>query len=251
MADNITVLDSSAAPQTLGYKDTGTFKIAESTPMNVSGVSLVASNNADAVAAAALSTMGVSSFIYGFNGATFDRLQVDGSKNLKVSQATAIPAGTNTVGAVLGVTTEVTVTPTVTASAYAANNVLGGIMTFAAALPATFSGILQSITAKFKGTAVTGNINVAIFKASPSNGTYTDHAAPTWNAADMANLLGIYQLTTPLALGAATMTVYDLDGIGKTILGAATSLYAVVTVGGTPTPASTTDFSLALGVLQG
>jgi hypothetical protein len=149
-------------------------------------------------------------------------------------------------------TLDVAVTPTVTASAYTANNVIGGVMTFASILPSIGNnGILQSITAKFKATAVTGNINVAVFKANPSNGTYTDKTAATWNSADMANLLGIYQLTTPLAIGAATMTVYCLDGIGKAFVGSSTSLYVVATVAGTPTPASTSDFTLELAVLPG
>src|SRR6516162_11534063 len=121
-------------------------------------------------------------------------------------------------------TTDVSVTPTVTAGAYTANFVIGGIMTFAGILPSIgTNGVLQSITAKFKATAVTGTLNVCVFKASPSNGTYTDHAAATWNSADMTNLIGIYQLSTSLAMGAATMTVYCLDGIGKAFVGVSTS----------------------------
>jgi hypothetical protein len=148
-------------------------------------------------------------------------------------------------------TTDVAVVPAVTASAYTAGNVLGGIMTFAGLLaPVAFNGILQSITAKFKASAATGNLEVAIFKASPSNGTYTDKAAPTWNAADMANLVGIYTLVNPNSkLGA--MAIYNLDGIGKALVGASQSLFAVVIVDGTPTPASTSDFTLELSVLPG
>jgi len=160
----------------------------------------------------------------------------------------------STVDALLNLTTAVAVTPTVTASAYTANNVIGGVMTFSNIIPAVapgFNGILQSVMAKFKATVVTGTLTVAIFKANPSNGTYTDKTAPTWNSADMANLLGIYQLTVPQSLGGTTMTVYNLDGIGKAFTGASTSLYAVVTVGGTPTPASTSDFTLELAVLPG
>jgi hypothetical protein len=149
-------------------------------------------------------------------------------------------------------TLDVVVTPTVTASAYTANNIIGGIMTFANILPTVgTNGVLQSITAKFKATAVTGNITVAIFKANPSNGTYGDKTAGTYNSADMANLIGIYQLTAPLALGAYTMTVYCLDAIGKAFVGSSTSLYAIATVAGTPTPASASDFSLELSVLPG
>jgi len=148
-------------------------------------------------------------------------------------------------------TTDVSVTPTVTAGAYTAGNVLGGIMNFINIVPSIGSnGVLQSITAKFKATAVTGSLEVAIFRANPSNGTYTDHAAPTWNSADMANLLGIYTMATVNSkLG--TMAIYNLDGIGKAFVSSSTSLFAVVVVDGTPTPASTSDFTLGLAVLPG
>lgn len=148
-------------------------------------------------------------------------------------------------------TMAVAVVPTVTASAYTAGNIMGGIITFAAALDAVrFAGILESIAVKFKGAAVTGNMQLTLFKASPSNGTYGDKTAGTWNAADMANLLGTYQLTAPLS-SLGTMTVYNLDGIGKAILGTTQSLFGILTVSGTPTPASTTDLTVELGILPG
>lgn len=163
------------------------------------------------------------------------------------SNQTSIPVAASIVAS----TTDVAVTPTVTASAYTANNCIGGIMTFASILAATsFNGVLQSITAKYKGTIVLGNLNIFIFKASPSNGTYTDKTAVTWNAADMANLLGSYVLSTPLSL-LGTMTTYNLDNIGKALVGASQSLFVVATVSGTPTPASTSDFTLELSVLPG
>ena len=66
----------------------------------------------------------------------------------------------------------------------------------------------------------------------------------------MANLVGIYTLGTPNSkLG--TMTIYNLDGIQKAIVGASQSLYVVVIVDGAPTPASTSDFTLELAVLPG
>jgi hypothetical protein len=141
--------------------------------------------------------------------------------------------------------------PNVTASAYAASNGIGGIITFSNVLdPTTFTGILQSITAKFKGSAPTAPLQITFFSASPSNGTYGDHATPTWNAADMANLIGTYQIAAPIsALG--TMAVYNLDGIGKAIVGASANLYAVVTVAAALTPASTSDFTIDVGILPG
>lgn len=154
-------------------------------------------------------------------------------------------------------TFRVAVTPTVTASAYTAGNVMGGIMTFANILLATplvsptkWSAMLETINVKFKAAAVTGEIDVAVFTASPAGGTYTDKTAPTSNVADVPKLVGTYPLTAPLStLG--TMTTYNLDGIGAAIDGASTSLFVVMTVKGTPTPASTTDVIVELGVLQG
>ena len=54
-------------------------------------------NNADAVATSAANGQ-TASWMYGFNGTTWDRLRVDGSKNLDVTVNTALPAGTNLVG---------------------------------------------------------------------------------------------------------------------------------------------------------
>jgi len=58
-----------------------------------------ASNASSGVATS--STNGTSnSWLYGFNGTTWDQLQVDGSKYLKVAVQTATPAGTNVIGKV-------------------------------------------------------------------------------------------------------------------------------------------------------
>src|SRR5579863_814324 len=60
-------------------------------------------NASDAVATSANGSSPVVNYNYGFNGTTWDRLQVDGSKNLKIAVAPS--------------TTDVAVTPTVTAGA--------------------------------------------------------------------------------------------------------------------------------------
>jgi hypothetical protein len=150
---------------------------------------------------------------------------------------------------VLGSGAAVTVTPTVTAGAYTAGYVMGGIMTFASILPASFNGILESLALRFKGTLQTGSFAVALFSASPA-GTFADHGAPAIAGADTALLLGVYQLSAAQSeLG--THTIYCLDGIGKQIVGASTSLFAVVVAITTPTaPASTSEMSLQIGVVQ-
>lgn len=162
----------------------------------------------------------------------------------------ALPANSSPV-VIAPQTTDVSVTPTVTAGAYTAGFIMGGLMTFANATPTVGNnGVLQSITVKFKDTAVTGNVNVHVFKDTTLSGTYADHTAGTWNSADAAKLIGSYQLPTPYSkLG--TMTIYNLDGIGKAFVAAGTSLFALVTVDGTPTPASTSSMTVQLAVLPG
>jgi hypothetical protein len=138
------------------------------------------------------------------------------------------------------------VVPVVTNAAYAAGNVIGGPMRFAGVLSEDFFGIIQSLTVKFKGSVVAGGVNVAIFSAQPS-GSYADKSAPVISAADSALLLGIYNLPTPSSI-LGTHTIYQLDLFGRPIIGTSPDLWAVVTVVGTPTPASTSDMSVRLGI---
>jgi hypothetical protein len=63
------------------------------------GVNGSAVTNADAVATNTASVP-AASYNYGFNGTTWDRLQVDASKNLKVLVNAALPTGGNVIGAV-------------------------------------------------------------------------------------------------------------------------------------------------------
>lgn len=55
-------------------------------------------SNASSAVATTSTNLGVVSYNYGFNGTTWDQLQVDGSKNLKVIVNAAIAAGTNLIG---------------------------------------------------------------------------------------------------------------------------------------------------------
>ena len=46
------------------------------------------------------------------------------------------------------------------------------------------------------------------------------------------------------------MTIYPVDGAGRTLVGATTSLYAVLVTTGTPTFTSTTDLYITLTIMQ-
>lgn len=142
----------------------------------------------------------------------------------------------------------VEVVPAVTAGAYTAGYVIGGVMQFAGLLPPSFNGVLESLTLKFKGSVQTTEFDVALFSAAPA-GTFNDNAAPVIAASDSAILLGVFQLTSAFS-GLGTHTVYSLDGIAKQIVGLSWSLFAVVISKSVPVnPASVSDMSLRLGTI--
>lgn len=171
----------------------------------------------------------------------------DGTWAEVIASSATLAAGTNVIGLVHGDGASVEVIPTVTAGAYTAGFVIGGIMTFANILPANFIGTLANLILKFKGTAQVTEFDIALFSASPA-GTFAEHGAPAIAAADTALLLGVWQMVANLSpLG--THTIYTLAGIGEKIVGSSTSLFAVVTTKGVPVaPASTTEMSLRIGV---
>jgi hypothetical protein len=164
----------------------------------------------------------------------------------------------NVLGEVAGRGAVITMTPTITAGSYSAGFVIGGPITFAGALllsrapdaAVPYQGILQSLAISFKGSTQTSELDFCLFNTSPSNGTYADHATPTWNAADDQYFLGAYALTSVLSpLG--THSMYNLDGIGKQIVGASTSLFGLVVCKAAlaASPASVADMTVRLGMI--
>lgn len=82
-------------------------------------------NNADGVATSATNGQ-TAAWLYAWNGSTWDRLEDDGSKNLKVNLATAVPAGTNLIGKVGIDQTTVGTTNAVSIADIGANAVVTG-----------------------------------------------------------------------------------------------------------------------------
>ena len=179
-------------------------------------------------------------------------LKIDGSSVTQpVSFATlpALTAGAAAIGQVGGKTTTVDVTPTITTSvAYAVGNEVGGLLTFSAALLAAGTGLLQSIAVKCKSVQTSG-FKLYMFKANPSNTTWSDKTTPSINVADIPSLIGVYTLGAADS-GLGTHTIYNTDGVGNTLNAGATTLYGILVTTGTPTFASTSGITVAIGVLQ-
>ena len=173
---------------------------------------------------------------------------VDGSGNVKVN----VSAGTLGLTGSVGVTTRsaaVTLTPTVTASAYSIKNVVGGLLAFPNAFGTAQSGVLQSVTLTFKSAQTVG-FELFVFNANPSSSTFTDKSAPSLNAADVAKLVGSPISLTLSNSDLGTGTVYGADSVGRAIVSASTTLYAVLLTTGTPTPGSTSDVAITVHILQ-
>jgi len=164
-------------------------------------------------------------------------IQVDASGNVQVATFSTIAS----------------VSPTITASAYTAGQVLGGLQTFTGCLRTPKNtGILNSITANFSSSIFSQGITVFLFSANPSGSTFTDKAAPAIAVADAGKLIGVVSMPSNYtsALG-ANHTMYYQTGIQMGLTGTAGTIYAVVIAIGAVTPTATTQFvNLQLGILQ-
>lgn len=147
-----------------------------------------------------------------------------------------------------GLSNEVCVTPTITASQYSANNSLGGVMYFPYLFGARGSGVIQSVRITFK-SAQTVEFDVSILTGNPVYSSMLDKATPAIALQDVLLVTPTIKLTNNSStLG--TETVYGADAIGRAINKAPYGVYALVTTTGTPTPASTTDMQLCIGALS-
>jgi hypothetical protein len=148
------------------------------------------------------------------------------------------------------VTGAIQVTPTITAGPYTAGYPIGGVLTFANALGAANSGVVESINVVAKASTQTAGMKLYLFTTNPSNGTYGDHAAPIWNSGDAAYLVGVYTIATA-DNGLGTMTVWNLDGVSKAVHASSTSLYGIlVPSAATAAFASTSDVIVTLSTLK-
>jgi hypothetical protein len=162
----------------------------------------------------------------------------------------AVPQGTNAPNPVAGpLTLRATQAPAITSgAAYAAGNVVGGLLTFAGmARAAGQGGVLQSALLRDK-SGQNASYDLFLFDAAPA--TPADKTAIALSAADLAKCVGVVPFSGPALGAASTMGVISSAGLGLAFrLGAGTSLYGILVTRGTPTYAGTADVSVDLVVL--
>jgi len=163
----------------------------------------------------------------------------------------ALVAGEAHIGEVGGNSLVVTVTPTVTAGAYTALDIVGAIQTIANATRVSGEAtILQSITVTDLNKQ---NVELTIFffNANPANGTYTDNLALTIHDTDMAMCVGKVKVSASDYSSASASSVATVSNFALPLTPAATSLFAIAQASsGAPTYASTSDLRFLYGFFR-
>lgn len=146
----------------------------------------------------------------------------------------------------------VRVVPTITAGAYSANDVIGGVITFAnAARVSGGSGVIQTLVLTCRA-AVEAALTIVFFSATPSS-AIADNGAFTWGTtdADLALFQGSVDILASdyktLMTGKRSAT---LKNIGLEYDCAATSLFAYIIGTGGPTYVAVDDLAIRPGFLR-
>lgn len=179
---------------------------------------------------------------FGTNPLIRARCTVQGAAFFTVSFV-AVVVGQNTT--VTGQVSVTSLTPTVTAGAYTAGNVVGGLLTFPSVFGAPLTGLLTDILVTSK-TVQTTVYKLYLFSAQPAT-TFTDKTAPAIGAADIPLLLGVFTLGAADS-GLGTETTNQTDNINAIIRGTTQNLYGVMVCSTTPTYGSTSDLTVSVRV---
>lgn len=140
-------------------------------------------------------------------------------------------------------------TPTITAGAYSADDILGDVSILAGA---ALESVMVSHVGIFDDAGQKAQIDFFIFDAALV-GTYTDNAAFAIDAADKASLRGIVTVFTTDYIDAGS------DAFGQTAasphllidrLASEATLSIVAVVRGTPTYAATSDIRFEFGFIR-
>lgn len=138
---------------------------------------------------------------------------------------------------------------TVTAAAYSAGNVVGGLITLTGAVGGSATtALLHKVTLMAK-SAQSGQFDVIFFHSNPTNSTFTDKTALSVNVLDFDKITAVVHVTdwtnlgTP-SIGVASNLAISVRGVNSQ------TMYAVVVARGTPTFASTSDVTANFVFIQ-
>lgn len=248
MADNISTPVADAT--VLAAKDIGGIKFPQNLIVDPTGVDAIGQVGAAPAANSLLGRLKTIADLLTLTNGYVDQLEgyFDGVEGLL---AAPTPAGEAYIGKMGGdVLTAAAAAPAVSTTAYAAGNVVGGLLTFTgAARTAAGAGLIQAATVLSK-SAQTAALDLLIFSDNPTATTFTDKAAVSIAATDMGKLVGVIHLTDWTALGNASIAQAVAAGLPFK-LATGTSLYGVLVTRAAMTLASTSDLTLSLRIIPG
>lgn len=124
----------------------------------------------------------------------------------------------------------ITANPVVSTTAYAANDVVGGVVALG---PVTIPTKLQSVTV-IDRSAQAAALEIVLFEKMPTASTLTDNAAPVLAAAEVGNIVArVPVAAADYAAAIGGVRVATLANLQRFVKG--TSLSAVLVTSGTPT----------------
>lgn len=142
----------------------------------------------------------------------------------------------------------ITLTPTITAGLYTANDCVGGKLTLAKAIRnAGWVSLLQSFTIIDLGMQ-NAAMSIYLFTADPATGTYTNDAELDIHDTDIALCIGCFNVLVGDYLSAKDNSIACITNLGILCMATTgTTLYALMKTTGAPTYTSTSDLKLIFG----
>jgi hypothetical protein len=131
----------------------------------------------------------------------------------------------------------ITVQPAISTVAYAAGQVIGGVMTLTGALrAAVMSGTWMGVQVVEKSTQK-APMDIVLFTSNPTAANFADKIAPNWNN-DYDKIIGITNIVAANYSTLSTSSGVCLGNLAKRVTSSTGNLYAVAVCNGTPTYAS-------------
>ncbi len=131
----------------------------------------------------------------------------------------------------------ITVQPPISTVAYAAGQVIGGVMTLTAALrAATMSGTWMGVQVMEKSTQK-APMDIVLFTSMPTAANFAEKTLPVWTN-DYDKVIGIQNIVAANYSTLSTSSGACLGNMSKRVTSTTGNLYAVAICNGTPTYAS-------------
>ena len=143
--------------------------------------------------------------------------------------------------------TSISQTPTVTAGAYAGNDAVGGLLTFASAARHTGGGGIIKDLIILDDAGQDAELELWLFNATFT--AMSDNAAWAPSEADLRKLVAIISTADGAYFAAGTPSAARVESSQRYDL-AATSMFGQLVTRGTPTYVATDDVTVIIGLLQ-